>query len=142
MESAVRSVCASRLRSKPFPSETAARNRLFTQDAAPEGASGLEEALQRVAADAKADHAARAVDVLDRLSGDEAAPAGEEPRANRERIRDVWSGAVHRTFDAADDATLVIGNEKPVEPTKIGSDDGGHPQPNVSRSFKGKLCLL
>src|SRR6266536_3926209 len=68
----------------------------------------LEEALQAVASDPEADHAAFAVDVLDRVCRDDAPAAGEKPRAYGERIRNVGGGAVHRTLDAADDATLVI----------------------------------
>ena len=83
-------------------------------------ASGLEEALQRVSADAEADHAACVVDVLDRVSWNDAALAArEEPGSYGERVGPVRGGAVHRAFDTADHAAFAISYEEPVEPAKV-----------------------
>src|SRR4029450_10901929 len=45
-------------------------------------------------------------------------------------------GAVHRTLDPADNPTLVIGDEKSVQPAKVSSGDG-HPEPTYRRPLKG-----
>jgi hypothetical protein len=90
------------------------------RDTARGGGYVLEEALERVAPDAEAYHAARVVDVLDRVRWNDAALApGEEPGANGERVRDVGCRAIHRALDTADDATFAIGDEEPVEPAKV-----------------------
>ena len=90
----------------------------------PKGRPGLEEALQGVAPDTKADHAGCVVDVLDCVCRHNAASACEETRAYCEGIRHVGRGAIHRALDSADDSTLVIRDEKPVQPAKVGSSDG------------------
>src|SRR6266536_3040012 len=100
------------------------------------GGYDLKKALERVAPDTEADHAGRIVDVFDRLGRHNAAPAGEEPRANSERIRHVGGGPVHRTLDPADNPTLVIGDEKSVQPAKVSSGDG-HPEPTYRCPLKG-----
>src|SRR4051812_38867719 len=76
----------------------------------------LKKALERVTPDAEADHAGCVVDVFDRIGRYNAAATGEESRADSERIRHVGGGAVHRALDPSDDATLVVGDEKPVQP--------------------------
>jgi hypothetical protein len=90
------------------------------RDTARGGGYVLEEALERVAPDAEADHAARVIDVLDRVCWNDAALAArEEPRSHGERIWDVRGGAVHRALDTADHAPFAIGYEEPVEPAKV-----------------------
>ena len=68
----------------------------------------LEEAADRVALDAEADHPGAVVDLLDRLGRDEAPPAREEARADGEGVRCVGSGAVHGALDASDEAPARI----------------------------------
>src|SRR5205085_5100050 len=86
------------------------RRNAFDQAAGPEE-PGLEKASNGFAIDAKADHAAGAVDLLDRVRGDQAAAAGEEPGLDRERIGNVGGRAVHRALDLADEATLPVGHD-------------------------------
>src|SRR5919202_3900506 len=74
---------------------------------------GLEKGVQRLALDAEVDHAIRAVHLLDRRGRDDAASAGEEAGANRERVRDVGRSAVHRPLDATDEAPACISNAVP-----------------------------
>src|SRR5207248_9334594 len=75
----------------------------------------LEEALERVAPDAEADHAAGVVDGLDHLRRHHAPAAGEEAGPNGEGVRHVRSGAVHRALDPADGPTLIVGDEKTIQ---------------------------
>jgi hypothetical protein len=90
------------------------------RDTAQGGGYVLEEALQRVAAHAEADYAARVVDVLDRVRWNDAALAArEEPGSHGERVWNVRGGAVHRALDTADHATFAISYEEPVEPAKV-----------------------
>src|SRR5215470_5986158 len=70
------------------------------------GPWSLEEAENSVSVDAEADHAGATVDLRDRVGRDEAAAAREEARADRDRIRHVRRGAVHRRLDGAHDAAL------------------------------------
>src|SRR6185312_12907666 len=63
---------------------------------------GLEEAADGLAGYAEADDFARAVDVGDRVGGDQAAMAREEACADRECVGHVRQRPVHRTLDLAD----------------------------------------
>src|ERR671935_318864 len=56
------------------------------------------------AIDELADHAARPVDLLDRVGGDEPAAPRQEAGAHGERIRNVGRRAVHRALHLADQA--------------------------------------
>ena len=71
----------------------------------------LEERSDRLAVDPQADHPRPAVDLLDRLGGDEAPAACEEPGANRQSVGLVGRGAVHRALDLADDPAAGVGDE-------------------------------
>lgn len=71
----------------------------------------LEEAADRLAVDAETDHAARAIDLLDRVRRDEPAPAREQARLHREGVGDVSSGAVHRARDLSHDPAPAIGDD-------------------------------
>src|SRR5438874_2421544 len=103
----------------------------------------LEEGANRLAVDPEADHAARAVDLLDRVGRDEAAAPREEPGLDRERIGDVGGGAVHRALDLADDASLPVGDREARSPAEIHCDSAhnGDAIPavkgNSSRRCKG-----
>src|SRR3954468_14760135 len=84
-------------------------------------ARDLEEAEDRVAVDAKADHAGARVDLRDRVRGDEPAAAGEEARANRDRVRNIGSAAVHRSLDSADDSALRVGDAEADRSQELGA---------------------
>jgi hypothetical protein len=64
----------------------------------------LQEAAKRVPLDPEADHAARTVDLLDCLCGDESAPSRKEALADGKRVGDVRLRAVHRALDFPHDA--------------------------------------
>src|SRR5436190_8107314 len=61
---------------------------------------GLEEGANRLALDAQADHATRAVDVGDRLGRHELAPAEKGACADGQSVGLVGRGTVHRALDA------------------------------------------
>src|SRR5439155_12187501 len=71
----------------------------------------LEEAANRLALDAQSDHAAAAVDLVDRVSRDDSSPPGEEAGADRESVGNVGLGSVHRALDPADDTPLAVGDD-------------------------------
>ena len=79
----------------------------------------LEEAADVLAVDPEADHAARAVDLLDRVRRDEAAAPREEPGLDRKRVRNVGSGAVHRALDLPDEAALPVGDDVAGSPAEV-----------------------
>src|SRR5665647_3572414 len=81
--------------------------------------AGLEEAADALAVDPEADHAARAVDLVDRVRGNHAAAAREEPGLDRKGVRDVGSGAVHGALDLADEAALPVGDDVAGSPAEI-----------------------
>ena len=85
----------------------------------------LEEAPKAVALDAEADYLRRAVDLVDRFGGDEAAAAGEQAGADGERIRGVRGGAVHRAFDPPDDPAAAVCHEKAFGAAEV-VGDGAH----------------
>src|SRR4051812_32852795 len=68
------------------------------------GRKGLEKGADVLAVDPEADDAACAVDVLDRVGGDEAAAAREEAGLHGKGVRDVRRRTVHRALDLADRA--------------------------------------
>ena len=76
-------------------------------------AGSLEKAANRLAGDAKTDDPAGRIDVGDRVGGNEAAMAGEDTGADRERIGDVRQSAVHRALDLADHPSAVVGHQEP-----------------------------
>src|SRR5207253_844269 len=65
----------------------------------------------RVALDAQSDHAAAAVDRLDRVGRDEPAAPLQEARLDRQRVRHVRGGAVHRALHPPDHPAAPIGHE-------------------------------
>ena len=71
----------------------------------------LEKRANRPALDAQPDHAASAVDLLNRLGRNEATAAREKPRANREGIRSVARAPVHGALDPADDPSSCVRDE-------------------------------
>jgi hypothetical protein len=81
----------------------------------------LQEAADCFALDAEADDAALAVDLGDRVRGDEPAAAGEEAVADRECVRNVGCLAVHRALDSADHAAPRIRYEKASGRAEVGS---------------------
>ena len=110
--------------------ETGRHLRLLTETiAAVNSTLDLEEVLSLVASkvadalgadacfvylyDEQADHAARAVDLVDRVRGDEPAPASEEAAAHSESIGHVGLRPVHRAFDPPDKAPVRVGNQVP-----------------------------
>ena len=70
----------------------------------------LKEAAQGISSDLEADHAAAAVDLVDRVGRDEP-PAPCEPLAHRERVWNLGLAAVHRAFDAADESAVRVRDE-------------------------------
>src|SRR5690349_10022438 len=78
----------------------------------PDSYEDLAEALDRLADEPEADHAAAAVDRVDRVGRDEPA-AAEKTGANRKRVGHVGGGAVHRSLDPPDDAAARIGDQIP-----------------------------
>src|SRR3954462_10434855 len=85
----------------------------------------LEERADVLAGDPEADDAAGAVDLVDRVGRDEPAAAREEPRLDREGVRDVRRRAVHRAFDLPDQATLAVGDDVPGSAAEV-DGDGAH----------------
>jgi hypothetical protein len=81
--------------------------------------------VDRVAVDAKLDHAARAVDLVDRVRGDETPTTREKARLDRERIRNVRSGAVHGALDLPDEPSLPVGHDVAGGATEI-DGNGAH----------------
>jgi hypothetical protein len=79
----------------------------------------LKEAADVLAVDPEADHAARAVDLLNRVRRNEAAAPREKPGLDGKRVRNVGSGAVHRALDLADEAPLPIGDDVAGSPAEI-----------------------
>ena len=73
---------------------------------------GLKKGLDRVAVDAKPDHARPVVDLLDRLGRHQAPAAREHPGADGKCVRLLGGGAVHGAFDATDGSPVGICNEK------------------------------
>jgi hypothetical protein len=88
------------------------------------GQIGLEEAFERFARYAEADHTGGVVDLFDRLGRYDPAAAREEPRAHGQCVGNIRSGAVHRALDPADGTTLTVGDEETIQPTEVGSGDG------------------
>ena len=82
----------------------------------------LEEAADVLAVDPEADDAARAVDLVDRVGGDEPAAARKEPGLHGQRVRDVGGGAVHRALDLPDEAALAVGDDIARRPAEIDGD--------------------
>ena len=82
----------------------------------------LEEAANRLALDAEADHAARAVDLVDRVRGNEPPAPVEEAGLDGQRVRDVGRGAVHRALDATDHPAAPIGDEEAGRASQVYSD--------------------
>src|SRR6478752_2139932 len=72
--------------------------------------SALAEALDRLAHEAQADHAAAPVDRGDRVRRDEPA-AAQETGPDGERVGHVRGGAVHRRLDPPDDAAASVGDQ-------------------------------
>src|SRR6185437_13148005 len=82
----------------------------------------LKEGADRLAVDPEADHAARAVDLLDRVGRYEAAAPREEAGLDGKRIGDVRGGAVHRALDLADDPALAVGDREACGAAEIHCD--------------------
>jgi hypothetical protein len=82
----------------------------------------LEEAPDGVARDSEGDDAGGCVDVGDRVGRHQAAVAGETAAPDRERIGDVRERAVHRTFDAADDSPMIVGDDEARGRAEVGCD--------------------
>src|SRR5919205_2582798 len=86
-------------RGRPAPTRTAAKP--------PFAALGperfLEEAADGLALDAQADHAARPVDLVDRIGRNEPAAPRQKAGAHRERVGHVGRRAVHRALDLPDE---------------------------------------
>jgi hypothetical protein len=84
----------------------------------------LEKAADRLARYSEAHDAARAIDVGDRVSRDEAAVAREETGAHRESVRHIGERPVHRALDLADHATPVVGDEETSRVHEIQRESG------------------
>jgi hypothetical protein len=87
-------------------------------------AASLQKRADRFAVDTQTDHPGAAVDLLDRLGGNDAAPASEEARAHRERIGGLGRAPEHGAFDATDNTTLGVCDEVPGGLAKIDGENG------------------
>src|ERR671926_681298 len=93
----------------------------------------LEEAADGLALDAQADHAARAVDLVDRIGRNEPAAPREEAGPHRERVRNVGRRAVHRALDLPDQPAATVGHDVPGGAAKVESERTTHSPDGIPR---------
>jgi len=70
-------------------------------------------------AGAKSDRTPLRIDPLDCLCRDQQSVQGEEAGANAERVGQVGSSAVHRTFDLPYEPTVLVGDDEAGRAAKI-----------------------
>src|SRR5699024_2947125 len=81
--------------------------------------TSLKEGADRLAVDPEADHLRAVVNLLDRLGRHEPATTGEEPGADRQSVRLLRRGSVHRALHRSDDTALRICDEEAGSGTKV-----------------------
>src|ERR671935_849095 len=106
----------------------------------------LEEAADGLALDAQADHAARAVDLVDCIGRNEPATPREKAGTHRKRVRNVGRRAVHRALDLSDQPAAAIGHDVPGGAAEVDGERTTHVDDAIPRlkrksPFAGKHCV-